>query len=321
MGDARTSKQAWLTTRDVETRGLPAALAGDDVTPHFYGGADAQAPDDIAWIIVNKVDGVELWQMGDVAVWRAIRRVAGRVPRSVRRGGGRDPRCRRVSRQRRRRVGGHVDGAPGVAAVRRVYGDPQAAIVVLTRRDAIVAEWATLPVRYIHGELYPSNVLVGPGITPSSDDDRCAAGRLGDDRAGPATLDVAALSGGWAPNSPMRSSSYVGASERSATCTVVDLATSPGDGWVGRRLEPAADTARDSGRRSALGRSRPWVLTSDQDGRWNPGRCERSSSVSSSSNSLIWRSPGTLRRRLERAPRDSPRGTAVRLRPRPRRGR
>ena len=213
IDDARTSKQAWLHDPRRELAAY-RALAGDDVTPRFYGGADAQAPDDIAWIVVDKVDGVELWQIGDVAVWRAVAawlaafhdRFAGAVD------------AMRVANGYLVTYDGEWVATwmdRGMAAVAR-SGDPRVAAlgVVLNHRDAIVAEWATLPARYIHGEFYPSNVLVGPGIAPTATtiDVRPVDWEM--TGLGPAALDVAALSGGWAPaERDALIASYVGASQ------------------------------------------------------------------------------------------------------------
>ena len=261
IGDARTSKQQWLHDPRREL-GAYRALATDDVTPRLYGGVAGATANADAWLVIDKVDGVELWQIGDVAVWRAV---AGWLAQFH------DRFADAVDSMRARNPHAVVyDGSwvtmwmeRGVAAVGR-SGDSrsEALNAVLGHRDEIAAEWASLPVRFVHGELYPSNVLVGPGLTPSAAavDVRPIDWEM--TGLGPAALDLAALSGGWsADERDALIAEYVGASRRQVgdVHRAVDLArlhlalrwlgwaadwdppAEHASDWVGEALSAAAD--------------------------------------------------------------------------------
>ena len=266
LGDARTSKQQWLHDPRREL-GAYRALATDDVTPRFYGGvagtnAEAPSADDSAWVVVDKVDGVELWQIGDASVWRAV---AAWLAQFHDRFAGSVNAMRTVNpfliRYDRAWVTTWMDR--GVTAVGR-SGDSRAAALraLLDHRDEIVAEWESLPVRFVHGELYPSNVLVGPGLIPvaPSVDVRPIDWEMAG--LGPAALDLAALSGGWeAAERDALIAAYVGASQGQIgdVHRAVDLArlhlalrwvgwaddwnppAEHASDWVGEALSAAAD--------------------------------------------------------------------------------
>lgn len=199
IGDATTSKQQWLHDPRREL-GAYRSLANRDVTPRFFGGVAGATADDDAWVVIDKVDGVELWQIGDVGVWRAVAAWLARFH---------DRFANAIDEIRTDNP--HLvvyDGAwlttwmdRGVTAVRR-SGDARANALraVLDHHDEVTAEWASLPVRFIHGELYPSNVLVGPAPTPkaATPDVRPIDWEM--TGLGPAAVDLAALSGGWEPD-------------------------------------------------------------------------------------------------------------------------
>ena len=261
IGDARSSKQQWLHDPRRELSAY-RALAADDVTPRFYGGVAGATPDADGWVVIDKVDGVELWQIGDIAVWRAVASWLAQFH---------DRFADAVDAMRADNP--HLvvyDGSwiatwieRGVAAVER-SGDSRAGALqaVLDHRDETAAEWAALPVRFVHGELYPSNVLVGPGLTPSAANVDVRPIDWEMTGIGPATLDLAALSGGWgADERDALIAAYVGAGQGQLgdVHRAVDLArlhlalrwlgwadgwnppAEHASDWVGEALSAAAD--------------------------------------------------------------------------------
>jgi predicted glycoside hydrolase/deacetylase ChbG (UPF0249 family)/aminoglycoside phosphotransferase (APT) family kinase protein len=192
FGDAVTSKQRWLHDPRREF-GVYEMLAGMDVTPTLYGGS---TDGDDAWMLVEKAGGVELWQVGELAVWEGVAswlaafhvRFRGLVDELAER----NPALIRYDRSWIERW-----TAWATEVVERV-GDPRARELsaVASRYGDGVVEWAVhTPSVFVHGELYPSNVLVQGGrddvvVRPI---DWEMAG------IGPGALDLAALVAGWDP--------------------------------------------------------------------------------------------------------------------------
>jgi aminoglycoside phosphotransferase (APT) family kinase protein len=150
------------------------------------------------WLLIEKVPGVELWQIGEFAVWEATARWLG------------DFHARFAGRlDELRAANPHLleqDPAWFRAWAERASGalsrssDPRAPALVaaLERYDGEAA--AALPPAFIHGELYPSNVLVvvrGDDVDVRPIDWEMAG-------TGPALIDLAALSGGWSPEERAR---------------------------------------------------------------------------------------------------------------------
>ena len=192
FGDAVTSKQRWLHDPRREF-GVYEMLAGMDVTPTLYGGS---TDGDDAWMLVEKAGGVELWQVGELAVWEGVAswlaafhvrfrglvdELAERNPALIRYDGSWVERWTRWATEVVERVGDPRARELGAVASR--YGDA-------------VVEWAVrTPPVFVHGELYPSNILVQGGrddvvVRPV---DWEMAG------IGPGAVDLAALVAGWDP--------------------------------------------------------------------------------------------------------------------------
>jgi hypothetical protein len=192
IGDARATKPAFLyePAREIETylRILAPAQLGPSLV------AAVTQPDPARhWLVLEKVPGVELWQVGDVKVWEAVASWLG---------------------------GFHARFEPGLAATRRAnprlldystawfefwcerarsalesMGDRRASVLVraLDRYDTVISAIVALPRTLVHGEFYPSNVLVVAEEHPVRvcPVDWEMAG------IGPGLLDLAALVGGW----------------------------------------------------------------------------------------------------------------------------
>jgi thiamine kinase-like enzyme len=152
------------------------------------------------WLLIEKIPGVELWQVGELSVWEAVAtwlgRFHARFASEIRALRADNPHLLDHSKEWFRSWADRAGAALGQS------DDSRAAIVRrgLTRYDGIAGSLAALPRTFVHGELYPSNVLVVTtsqplGIFPV--DWEMAA-------IGPGLIDLAALSGGWARDEQRR---------------------------------------------------------------------------------------------------------------------
>jgi hypothetical protein len=158
--------------REIEAYGL---LEGRDLgTPRCYASGRW-------WLVVEKVPGVELWQRGDLEAWKATASWAAALhetfaadliePTTLLRHN--EGFYRALVQRARAQVGSELK--PLAAAVEHAIGR-------LTR----------LPTTLIHGELYPSNVLIAERRVAVVDWEMAALG--------PGVIDLAALLTGWEPS-------------------------------------------------------------------------------------------------------------------------
>ena len=143
-------------------------LAGEQLgTPHCYASGSC-------WLVLEKVEGVELWQCGDREAWEAAARWAARLHSRFD--------GRRLSAPPLLRRDAQFHGR-WFARARALAGEKvdelrPAGEVAVARLDA-------LPQTLVHGELYPANVLIaGPRVAVV--DWETAA-------IGPGVIDLAAL--------------------------------------------------------------------------------------------------------------------------------
>jgi Phosphotransferase enzyme family len=121
------------------------------------------------WLVIEKVDAVELYQVGDVDRWAEALTWLARFHERFAGTPHREPLLR-------------YDGA--------FFGIwPERARLELPGYDDVVERLAQLPTTLVHGELYASNVLVAPGRVCPVDWELAGIG--------PGVLDVAALTIGW----------------------------------------------------------------------------------------------------------------------------
>jgi aminoglycoside phosphotransferase (APT) family kinase protein len=154
--------------REIETYRRVLDVAGLG-TPAFYGAVDDQ-------LFIEKVEGRELWQVGDLDVWL---RVAGWLAR----------------------MHDALDGQAGEPHLLRYDGDFLRLWLVRAQEiagdlglvaevyDDVVERLLALPQGLIHGEFYPSNILVAEERICPVDWELAASG--------PRLLDLAALATGW----------------------------------------------------------------------------------------------------------------------------
>lgn len=210
--------------------------------------AGARADGDGCWLLLAKVPGIELWQVGDPAVWQGVAawlaRFHGRFAGKLDEVRAAHPRLLELDRR---------SDTALLTRAREVLvasAHPLALDLVraLERGDAVVERLAGLTPAFVHGELYPSNVLVasGPPLRVWPVDWEMAA-------IGPPARDVAALTTGWEPD--LRSamlSAYAAACEHplplDELAAQVDLCSLQlALQWIGwsETWEPPAEHARD----------------------------------------------------------------------------
>jgi aminoglycoside phosphotransferase (APT) family kinase protein len=193
LRDARASKPEFLhePRRELETYRRVLAPAG--IGPRAFAVVD-DAQRGQQWLLLEKVPGVELWQVGELSVWE---RVAGWL------GGLHAQFDERVDAVREANPhlleyssASYRNWRDRACAALSESADPRARelIGILEADGQVVVRLAALPRTFVHGELYPSNVLVvrteqPVGVYPV--DWEMAA-------IGPGLIDLAALLGGWA---------------------------------------------------------------------------------------------------------------------------
>ncbi len=154
----------------------PAALS----TPCFHG-AEVDPGADRWWLFLERVEGEGLTDVGEVSIWCEAAAWAARLDRAVE--GDSDLLLHRDADWHERWIDAAATALPDDALAARLRATRS---LLLERLDA-------LPRAFVHGELYPANVLVVRGEGPSriAPVDWELAGR------GPYALDLAALVSGW----------------------------------------------------------------------------------------------------------------------------
>jgi aminoglycoside phosphotransferase (APT) family kinase protein len=193
LDDALRTKPAFLhePLRELET--YRRIIGPEGIGPRC--AAAVSEPDRARyWLLLERVAGVELWQIGGLDVWREVARwlasfharFAGRLDELRAANPHLIDYAAEWFRSWRDRAVEALAGSDDARAGRLVDS--------LERYDEVVGRLESLPRAFVHGELYPSNVLVvadarPPAVYPV---DWEMAG------IGPALLDLAALSGGYA---------------------------------------------------------------------------------------------------------------------------
>ena len=192
IGDAAAVKPLDLHDPDRELAVYREILEPAELGPRLFAAVGSESPRR-RWLVIEKVPGVELWQVGELEVWE---RVAGWL------GGFHARFAGEVERLRRLPVPLIEHSADWFRAWRDRAGrsllvsdDPRARGLLRALEDyePVVAELVALPRTFVHGELYPANVMVVPEGEPPRIcpiDWEMAA-------VGPGLVDLAALAGGW----------------------------------------------------------------------------------------------------------------------------
>jgi Ser/Thr protein kinase RdoA (MazF antagonist) len=145
------------------------------------------------WLFIERVRGVELWQIGEFPVWEEVGRWLGRLHASF---------AARVNELRDSNpyLVEHSDSwfrgwhERALSALSRSEDERAGALRrALGTYDEVIETLTDLPRTFLHGEFYPSNVLVvaeSPPVQVYPVDWEMAA-------VGPGIIDLAALVGGW----------------------------------------------------------------------------------------------------------------------------
>lgn len=178
LPEAGQSKPAFLYEPRREIEAYRRLLSGRELgTAQLYGVVEGGGGR--VGLILEKVLGVELWQVGELDAWCDVARWLGRLHSMD--------------------LLAETDELPlltiGPASyrfwldrARLAVGDRLAPVAACT--DHAVRVLAHLPATFIHGELYPSNVIVAPGRVCPIDWEMASVG--------PGLMDLAALTSGWA---------------------------------------------------------------------------------------------------------------------------
>ena len=191
LGDAPAAKPASLYDPRREVEAYRRILGPAGIGPRCVAAAD----DASRWILLEKAPGIELWQVGELVEWEAVARWLGAFHARF---AGRAAELRRAVpfllehdlgwfRHWRERASAALEGSPDPRA-----GELHAA---LSGYDAVAERLAAMPRTLVHGEFYPSNILVTHGQKPLGVypvDWEMAA-------VGPGVVDLAAIAGGWEP--------------------------------------------------------------------------------------------------------------------------
>ncbi len=171
---------------------LDGAVLG---TPEYYGEA-TDAAGERHWLFIENVEGDVLWQVGEIETWAAAARWLATLHTRFTGTTETHDFLLRYDRDLWRRwivraeAFARDDGSSG-------WSDEDRARVLhlAGSYDAVVDRLAEIPHTFIHGEFYPSNVLVGLGPDPGAR--RIAPIDWELAAAGPGLLDLAALTTGW----------------------------------------------------------------------------------------------------------------------------
>jgi Ser/Thr protein kinase RdoA (MazF antagonist) len=152
------------------------------------------------WLLLEKVPGVQLWQVGDFATWEGVARWLARFHARF---------ANRVAAVRQANphlleYNAQLLGVWLQRACAALQTSPdtraRALLDILDGYDQVIDAIASLPVTLVHGEFYPLNILVGvegSGAHVWPVDWEMAA-------TGPGLLDLAALAGGWSASHRQR---------------------------------------------------------------------------------------------------------------------
>jgi Ser/Thr protein kinase RdoA (MazF antagonist) len=188
LGDAAAAKRRMAPEPRREISTYESILAPAAIGPRLF----ASSADDHL-LILEKVPGVELWQVEEPSVWEGV---AAWLARFHARFAGETEALRERNRHlldydahwftawRRRAL---------AALARSDHVRARALRAALGGSEGLANELAALPRAFVHGEFYPSNILVAPGSEPAAvwPVDWETAG------IGPGLLDLAALASGF----------------------------------------------------------------------------------------------------------------------------
>jgi hypothetical protein len=188
LGDAPMAKPVFLSDPRRESETYRAILAAAGIGPRFVA-----APPSGEWVLIERTRAVDMREIGEPDVWTGV---ASWLARFHSRFAGRADELRALNPHLlEHSVDWFMLWRERAGAALRRSGDPRAAEVnhLLRGYDEVAAALAAQPRTLVHGEFFPSNVLVAAderplGVYPI--DWELAA-------VGPALIDLAAFVSGW----------------------------------------------------------------------------------------------------------------------------
>jgi hypothetical protein len=144
----RLAKPSYLHDPQREIDIYTSVLAAHELGTATCYGSIVEPERDRYWLFLERVEGLPLWQLGELGVWQAVARWLAHLHVTVD-----PPRGRRLLRYDERFYGDWLSRAIAAAPNVRLEA-------LRPRYDSAVARIASAPAAFVHGELYPSNVLV-----------------------------------------------------------------------------------------------------------------------------------------------------------------
>ncbi len=255
--EARDAKPAFLHDPEREIEAYSRVLSNAGLgTPRFYGAA-VEPRLSRYWLFIERVEGVPLWQIGELERWRHVARWLARMHERFlsERAPWEDARhllrydadLFRVWPERARDLARRATDEEAPSRLERIEW-------IAARYEPVVERLGSLQQTFLHGELYASNVL----IPETGSEGRVSPIDWEQAAIGPGMIDLAALSAGdW--DEEQRASladAYAGALERpealgagpeditgSLDCCLLHLAMQ----WLGwaERWRPPREHAHD----------------------------------------------------------------------------
>lgn len=192
---ARLAKPAALHSAGRELAVYRHILAGADLgTPALIGGWTRDGDGEVGVMVLDRVEGTPLSEIGDVNVWQATARW---LARTHARFAGAVPRIPTSDSSARTSLVSYDREMLGAAARRgleraaeQALGSAEMCVALGARLEYALRALSSATPTLVHGDFYPSNVVVT--------DDRIAVVDWELAGTGPAVLDLAALAaGGW----------------------------------------------------------------------------------------------------------------------------
>jgi hypothetical protein len=194
LGNALAAKPRFLYEPRRELEAYRQILAPAGIGPRCLA-AVAEPSGRRCWLLLEKIPGVELWQVGEVGVWEEVARWLGGF--HARFAAHLDDLRAANPHLLEHTASSFSSWCERAREAMAESADERSKMLVgaLERYPEVVDALADLPPTFVHGELYPSNVLVvlnerPLGVYPVD----WEMGAIG-----PGLLDLAALGGGWAP--------------------------------------------------------------------------------------------------------------------------
>jgi hypothetical protein len=195
--DAQRAKPRFMHDPLREIEVYRDVLDGAGLGTAAFHGAHVDSPRERFWLFIENVEGPVLWQTGDFGIWEEAARWLARMHVELAPVAARPPSS--LLRYGPELFGTWIQRARDFAAQPDTPWDEEARAQVRSLADRyapVIERLAALPQVFIHGEFYPSNVLVqepGETVRICPIDWEIAA-------VGPGLLDLAALTiGRWTP--------------------------------------------------------------------------------------------------------------------------